>query len=518
MSKSRIMAGSRTVAGVFQGIPVRPFYFAAGISFVAMWLLPVGDWRLMAAAFAALCFNTGTALLTLRIWPTGIAVLGLGLTYVEQALALVGMCVGGAMGMLDEIGAYTMLLGREEWVLLMYCTTAGATLLVLGIRRFFIGRQRPADIARKLGDAAADPRLPILLIAGALFSLAFWAGGVLGFGILRAVFQTLQRAFMFVPFLAGFYFWVSRPATVIWVVIIVANVALGTVTGGRGPAFIPVILFSIGVLTGATARQRWVVLALLVILGIPGAFIFGRIESIRTAVGRLTISEITGSKVSEVVAGIKKNRLPGGDPYDELPALVKTNFRLVTWPTVVVAASTGGYGGGRGFDDVPQQIIASLNVVSLTGEMSEYYNEGLFNLRAADYGFRVNTGTSVEFGFLAESWDRGGPIAAFFYALIAIGFFGLSEAAVRSVLSRSPALRAVAVSVLFTTAFWTLNIYNLPLSLRQVPVNMIICLLVFGVVSTLATKSVGRRPVELSPGRRQSRAGAGAAVGEIKPG
>ncbi len=486
---------------MFQGLPVRPLYIVAALGFTAMWLLPSGDWRLMTVAFTALCFNTGTALLTLRTWPNGVAVLGLGLTYVEQALALIGMSCAGALGVLDEIGAYTLLLGREEWVLLMYCTTAGATLLVLAGRRFFLGPQRPAGATAKAAEAASDPRLPIILMAAAGFSLVFWLGGEIGLGLAKAVLGTLSRAFMFVPFLAGFYFWVSRPAAIMWILTLAANVALGVVTGSRGPAFLPVILFSIGVLMGATARQRWFVLGLAVLAGIPGGFVFGRIETIRTSVGRLQVSEITSEKISAVMAGIKKIRQPGDDPYDELPTWVKTNFRMVTWPTVVVAAATGGGGGHRGFDDLPRQIIASLNIVSVTGEMGEYYNEGLYNLRAADYGFRVNTGTSVEFGFLAESWDRGGPLAAFLYALVAIGFFGVAEAMVRSLLPRSPALRIVAVSVLFTTAFWTLNIYNLPLSLRQVPVNLVFCLLVFGLVSLLATKSVGRRPVEFVRGR-----------------
>jgi len=518
MNTRHKLSAPRSIIGVFQDIPVRPFYLAACIAFVAMWLLPSGDWRLMAAAFTAFCFNTGTALLTLRTWPNAIAVLGLGLTYLEQSFALMGMCVSGAMGVLDEIGAYTLLLGREEWVLLMYCTVAMATLLALAIRRFLLGRQRPSA-AGKFGDAATDPRLPIILTAAAGFSLVFWLGGELGFGLGKAVLGTLNRAFMFVPFLAGFYFWVYRPATVIWVLVVLSNVVLGTLTGSRGPAFVPIILYSLGVLMGATPRQRWIVLGMMVLLGIPGAFVFGRIESIRTAVGRLSVSEITSAKISEVVAGIKKVRLPGGDPYDELPAAVKANFRLVTWPTVVVAAATGANGGQRGFADLPQQIVASLNVVSVTGEMSGYYNEGLFNLRAADYGFRVDTGTSVEFGFLAESWDRGGPVAAFIYALTAIAFFWLAEAGVRSLLPRSPALRTVAVSVLFTTAFWTLNIYNLPLSLRQVPVNLVFCFVVFGLVSLLATKAVGRRPVEFVRGRRRPKWPAAEDVPqEINPG
>ena len=474
----------------------------AGLGFVVMWLLEPGDWRLMAAAFTAFCFNTGTALLTLRTWPTAIAILGIGLTYVQQALALVCICFAGSLGYLDEIGPYTFLLGREPWVLLIYCTVAMATLLVLTIRRFFTGLPLPANGAGKSNAVALDPRLPAILIAAAGFSLAFWVGGELGLGLLRAVFLTLQRAFMFVPFLAGYLFWVSPPATIIWILSVVGNLALGIFTGSRGPAFVPMAMFGLGVLLGANARQRRWVVGLILVVGIPGAFIFGRVESVRTAVGRLQVSEITGEKITEVIAGIKKTKVRGSDAYDDLPFWVKANYRLVTWPTLVVAAATGGGGGHRGFNDMSQQIINSLNVVSLTGEMNESYNESLFNLRAADYGFRVNAGTSVEFGLLAESWDRGGPVAAFIYALIAIGFFWVAEAAVRSVLARSPALRTVAVCVLFTTAFWTLNIYNLPLSLRQVPVNLLICFIVFGVVSMLATKPGARRPVALFPSSR----------------
>jgi hypothetical protein len=501
MVRTRYIPGeSDSIVRIFQRIPLGPLYAVAAIGTVIVFVLGSGDWRLLAVAITALCFNTATALLTLRVWPTAIAVLGVGLTYVQQSVALIGMCLAGLLGHMDEIGPYTIMLGSEVWVLLLFCMVSVATLLFLTARRFTFGLQRNVDATKRFQEVAQDSRLEIILIAAAGFTLAFWMGGELGFGLLRAVFLTLQRAFMFVPFLAGFYFRVSRRVTIIWILTVLANLALGIITGGRGPAFVPIALYGIGVFMGATARQRWYVLGLIVVLAIPLAYIFGMIEIARTTVGRLRVSEITNAKISEVATELQGVKEASKDPYEQLPTWVRTNFRLLTWPNVVVAASTGGEGPYRGFSDLPQQIIASLNVVSLTGEVGEYYNEGLFNLRASDYGFTVDSGTSVEFGFLAESWDRGGPVAAFIYALVAIAALSLTEAGVRHVLAGNPALRTVAVSVIFTTAFWTLNIYNLPLSLRQIPVNLIICYAVFGVVSLLATKTAGRR--RKKPGKR----------------
>ena len=107
-----------------------------------------------------------------------------------------------------------------------------------------------------------------------------------------------------------------------------------------GLAFVPMAMFGLGVLLGANARQRRWVVGLILVVGIPGAFIFGRVESVRTAVGRLQVSEITGEKITEVIAGIKKTKVRGSDAYDDLPFWVKANYRLVTWPTLVVAAGS----------------------------------------------------------------------------------------------------------------------------------------------------------------------------------
>jgi hypothetical protein len=479
---------ARSIVDFFQQIPVGPLYGSVAFGLVMAVFLEPGDWRLLIVGLVSLCFTTATAVLTLREWPAAMAVLGLGLASMQQAVALVGISLAGLLGHMKEIGTYSIMLGNEFWVLLLLCLVSLATLLALAVRRMVLPKKQPAVAYKMREEVASDSRFEFILLAGAVFTLLFWVGGLLNIGLVKAGLQTLQRAFMFVPFLAGFYFRVSRRITIVWILTVLANLVLGIITGSRGPAFLPLALFTMGALMGASARQRWYLLGLIVVLAIPGSYVFGMIESIRNSVGRLQISEITVGKIAEVASQLKSGKEESRDAYNQLPLWVTANYRLLTWPTVVVAASTGGQGPYRGFDDLSQQIVASLNVVALTGEMNSYYNEGLYNLRAADYGFMVNTETSVEFGFLAEAWDRGGPITAFFYALTAIVVLALLEAGVRYTLDNQPALRTVAVSVIFTTAFWTMNIYNLPLSLRQIPVNLIICYLFFGAICLFAPK------------------------------
>jgi hypothetical protein len=99
---------------------------------------------------------------------------------------------------------------------------------------------------------SSDKRLIVFLICSAVFSLMFWIGGELSSGAPKAIFEALQRSFFFVSFLAGFHFRVSRVALITWVVTIIGGVLLGIATGNRGPAFLPVFLFGLGLLPAMT--------------------------------------------------------------------------------------------------------------------------------------------------------------------------------------------------------------------------------------------------------------------------
>lgn len=486
-------------------LSTKPFFALAAVAFIAFLCAPPGDWRLMAAASTAAFINIAVILLSFREWPTGIAAAGLAMNSLQQAAGLALLCISGVLGYLDDLTFYRILNGAEGRVLLMLVLVPLALLLVLSFRRLLRPDRRPR-VTDSEHTAALDRRLPLLLLCSAVFSLMFWVGGELSFGLVKSVFLTLQRAFFFVPFLAGFYFRISRVTTITWLFVVAVNLGLGIATGSRGPAFMPFILYSIGMICGATFRQRLALLSILGVLAIPGIYVFGMIEVIRTDVGRLEVSKLSLSTVTQVVSELGSKKGNARDAYEEIPAVVRTNIRGLNWPNFVVAAVAGRSGSYRGYADLPEQLWASMNVVSLTGQMSEYYNEGLWNLRAADYGFLVTTETSVEFGILAESWDRGGPLGTFAYALVAMILLALTEAGAHRWLSKSPALCAITVSVIFSTAFWVLNVYNLPMALRQMVVNLVVCFAIFGTLNVLLAHVAGpslKRGFEMEPRQRE---------------
>jgi hypothetical protein len=475
----------RTILSWLRQSSLKPYFALSLVCLIGFLFLPPGELRLMATALAAAFFDFAVILLAFRLWPGGLAVTGLVMCVLVHAVGLAVLCGYGMLGYLSDFDPFSSLIYFEGRVLLMLVMLPLAMLLVLGGRQALgLGQTVPRASEGDAQQASNDQRMPALLICSALFSLLFWIGSELSVGMAQAVCQALQRTFFFVSFIAGFHFRCSRAALITWVVVLAANLSLGIVTGSRGPAFMPVILFALGLLCGATFRQRLGFLAAMTVLAIPMFYVFGMIEVVRNDVGRLKVSELSSTTIKEVATGLRGERQKEGDSYEELPSMARAVIRAVNWPNLVVAA-TAGRGSGRysGFADLADQLRASLNIVAVTGKMDDYYVAGLYNLRASEYGFHVEEGTSVEFGLLAESWDRGGPVAAFIYSLIAIVMLGALEEWVRSLLKQSPALRAIMVSTLFTTAYWTLNCYNLPLSMRQLAVNLVFCVAVCGTLN-----------------------------------
>lgn len=486
---------NRSILEIALRLRVWPFFVLCLVGLLLATNVLENDWRLMAMAWSATAFNTGTVLILLKHWKSGVVVSGLILNYLVQSFFVGTICIPGAMDYLWFYQPYGILLGREVTVFFCMIVVSLAALTLVPIRAVFAGGRKAApEGAAGSGLVANDPRLRWLLGFGAIFTLLFWMGSLVDFGVVKAVLQVLQRAFTLVPFIAGFYYRRLGWVTLLWIVVIFANVALGVATGSRGPAFLPAIFFLIGLIVGSRGRERLLICGLLAFLAIPGSYVFGMIEVIRTDVGRLSLSELNADKLSQVASSMTKSRGAMADEYESLPAWVRTNIRIVTWPTLVVACVANNSGAQRGFDDLPDQLLASLNVVAITGQATSYYNEGLFNLRASDYGFRVDEGTSVEFGLIAESWDRGGLLAAYIYSLVAVISFCGVESLIRRMLRHGPAFQAIAISVAFSTAFLTLNIYNLPLSLRHMAVNLLVCFALFGVLSAFSSMGQTAKP------------------------
>jgi hypothetical protein len=478
------------------------------VSLVIGLLLAPSEWRLLSCALGALFFNTAVAMLTWRRWKDAVGVFGFGINYVLQAFFLCTLTYPASSGQLSIFQPYDNLFGREPSVALLLVMPALATLTILSVRALVPQAESTQPVPSGHIEIATDPRLPSVLIFTAVASLLYWLCALFQFGFIKAILETLFRTLMFVPFFAGYFFRVSRIGSICWISTLAVNVLVGTLTGGRAAAFMPIILYSVGAFFGAGARQRWIIVVVIAALAAPGAYIFGMIEVARSEVGRFSIANLSGDRARQVVSRLGDKQAEGRDDYERLPSMVRTNIRLVTWPALVVAAQAGGGNGNyRGFADLSEQITASLNVVVLTRTMSEYYGEGLWNLRASDYGFRVDEGTSVEFGVLAESWDRGGPWAAYIYSLLAVLFLWVAELVVRRLLIHHPALKAVGACAVFATAYWSMNTYNLPLALRHMVVNLLVffaiaaCFMLFSSDEQVENQQAGGA-VKMNPASR----------------
>ena len=296
---------------------------------------------------------------------------------------------------------------------------------------------------------------------------------------------------MLVPLIAGMKYRVSRMATMAWCAALLINLPLGIATGSRSPAFAPLAFYAMGLVLGATKKIRWRIIIAVAVLAVPLGYIFGMMELVRGEVGYIKTSDISLDTIANVQNALKEKRPGQVDEYDSLPTWIRTSWRLVTWPTYVVAAAAAP--PYRGYGDLGTQIVSSANIVTFTGQADENSEEELFNIRARDYGFRVNEGTSVEFGLVAESWDRGGPMGALAYCLVTVAVLAGLESGIRRTLIKHPAFCAVTISVVCTTAFWGLNIYNLPLSLRKMVVDLLFCVFLFAII-VASSPSAGSRP------------------------
>jgi hypothetical protein len=386
------------------------------------------------------------------------------------------------LGYLDFYDDYTMLTNRAAAVFLALTVASWAALGVFGLTRVLQGDREPADAVAANG-LEGDPQLPAALILAAAFSVLAWVGGSLGFGVIRSFLGVLQRAFMMVPLIAGIYCLVSPLATISWCAAILINLSIGIMTGSRTAAFMPLAFFAMGLVLGAGKRVRLKMILAVAVAAIPLGYVFGIMEVVRGEVGYFRAGDVSLESIAQVGHALKEKRPASANEYEDLPAWVRTSWRLVTWPTYVVAVSAAP--PYRGFDDLGAQIGAAANIVTISREAGDNYAEEVGTSRATAYGFLVNEGTSVEFGLVPESWDRGGPLASFGYCIVAVLILAGLEAGMRKLLVNRPAFCAVAISVVCTTAFWGLNIYNLPSSLRQLMVNLLFCGFLFALFAML---------------------------------
>src|SRR5262249_25653020 len=104
--------------------------------------------------------------------------------------------------------------------------------------------------------------------------------------------------------------------------------------------------------------------------------------------------------------------------------------RLLAWTNVVVPLMTPNTVPYRGMDRFVDEAIQTFQVSSVSGSTpDDLYDAGLWNAPARQYGFTVNSFTSVEFTLAADGWSRGGAPIALVFSIFAALILTATEAA-----------------------------------------------------------------------------------------
>ena len=314
----------------------------------------------------------------------------------------------------------------------------------------------------------APPGFGFYLVASAVLLLAYWPATVEHVGWWAYGVRVVQRSMGFMPLFMGRYFrqfpWANR----LWMPVLAINAVIGLSLGGRSYAFIPVVLYLIGRTVGQQAGKRLRSLVLIGLLGIPMFAISAALGTVRGEIGRGDFSIFSLDRVAETTNAIR-GRLAYKSNVIDQDILLNGPGRMVVWPNLEAAILTPETIPYRGFDDFAHEVLLSFKVFALADfSRQDTYDAGLFAYPATRYGYSVNTGTSVEWGVLADGWSRGGPWATMLFGFVLTMFFIIAEYILltRSILT-SKALLMIS-GVLIATALMNPATVSLLYILRQV--------------------------------------------------
>lgn len=431
-----------------------------------------GQAALFLSMIGAGAFGLAALVWTHQTEPDLLAIKFFIMSYSSQPLFVAGLAL---LGYFDGVGKITLGAVAVDSpallsVALMIMPAAGwiATSLYLVVRPARIAREN--TLAHWLRSPPAN--LGWFLMIGAVVSLSVWVVQFIAGGVVGYVLRVLHKALFFVPLLAGAYAFHYRRTMVVWALVLGANLVLGFVTGARSWGFYPIALYGLGMyLSAPRVRRRWLT-ALAIPVGITAIFFLGLAGVVRDQLGRGGGEIVNRERINDAMIEATA-AMNGSTILANLEAPVfKALTRIVRWTNVVVPLSS-------------PRPVAFRGLVGLRSEVTSIFSLGQFsatrfsaNEVANDYGFRVDEGTSVEFGILPDGWSRAGLAGALVYGIVA-GLFLISiEILVRRYLGSGSALMLLVLSYVVYIGFVGFISYSLMSQIR-------LCLLCIGFLSVL---------------------------------
>jgi hypothetical protein len=348
------------------------------------------------------------------------------------------------------------------------------------VKRVLPNREARLNL-RWITEAAGD-KLQLFLILAAFVNLSVWFA-VLDLGNpIFYLLRVLRSALSFGAFAAGFCAFRFKWATVAWVISLSLGLLGSLLTGGRGPGFIPIGLFFLGMLFGAPSKRGQIRL-IFVILPLAFALLVlsGFIGSLREMTGRRDLAVVL--EEGSILEG-DDDLFSNAGMIEEDSFIFRGLRRIVSWPPAVVPAMTPDPIPYRGFRDIPFEFQDAFNVRIFDlvaaggrrGELNSYWGE-IFLL---PYGFAVSETSSVEFGILSDGYTRGGWWVAFLYGIVATIILLALESSLRKLLLTGRAtVFAMMLCVLCGYAVTSFQLNPLIAVIRTIVLNTSFALAVF---------------------------------------
>ncbi|MDA9589737.1 hypothetical protein N9R65_02985 [Opitutales bacterium] len=295
-----------------------------------------------------------------------------------------------------------------------------------------ISPKRQTDVSIYSFIEKSGPRFEWFLIFAGAVKMLYWVSITVLDNPLFYVVRVLNSAMFYAPFFVGMCAFKHRRALYTWLGILGFLLITAFLTGSRGPAFFPILLFGVGFAVGLPnwrQRFRWAVILAPAAAVLLASAVF--IGAVRDVVGRTDLATALNegtllSSLSDVTVTSNID-YTGGVAY-------KAFRRLTPWPTYVIPAMTPNAVPYRGFDDFTYEVRAAfgLGIFALISEnfQGAYYFGNIF---LKPYGFAVHVDaygkktSNVELAVFVDAFMRGGWIVAFGFTMFTYSLIFAAE-------------------------------------------------------------------------------------------
>jgi hypothetical protein len=304
--------------------------------------------------------------------------------------------------------------------------TIALLLLVIPLRPPALHRQQfNLDLFKN-----ADRTFEIFLILAGFLNLFYWVAITDFSNPIYYIARRLDGALNMTPFFVGLTAFRLKLAFRFWLVVLACQIVISVITGTRGQAFIPLILFLAGFAIGLPSWKLRFQIGTTVLIPVAALLLFAGayIGVARDIVGRKDLASAleSGSLTSRVSANAIENTMSkAGD------VVFNAFNRLTLWPPLVVPCMSPDIVPYWGFDDLYDEIAATRSIRIGSDQTSGSMYSA--HVRLQPFGFAVHYRSdglkvsSVELPPFVDGYARGGWISGFVFCGITYSVLLLLE-------------------------------------------------------------------------------------------